>query len=142
MSSPSPVPSTWHRRLGPLNVLEWLFVSAIVVLTAGAIFFAYRFVTATDPAPLPTLSDVVRDGPRAHGYLISAADDKVVLELGNGQRREFAVRPQERDTVGLPHLESHAGARDLGFIIYYRTDAGGDYIVGAAESGVPAPGQG
>lgn len=138
----TPTTNTWQRRLGPLNVLEWAYVSAILVLTAGAIFFAFRFVTATEPPPLPTLSDVVRDGPSAHGYLISADEKKVVIELGNGQRREFVVRPQERETVGLPHLESHAGARDLGFIVYYRTDAGGDYIVGAAESGVPAPGKG
>ena len=138
----TPATDGLRRRLGPFTVLEWAYVGAIVVLTAGAVFFAYRFVTATEPAPLPTLSDVVRSGPSVHGYLVSADENTVVVELGNGKRWEFAVRPQERDTVGIPHLESHAGARDLGFIVYYRSDADGDYIVGAAESGIPMPGAG
>lgn len=138
----TPTTDRWHRRLGPLNLLEWGYVSAIVVLTAGAIFFAFRFVTATEPPPLPALSDVVRSGPSAHGYLVSAEPDKVVIELGNGQRREFAIRDAERESIGLPHLESHEGARDLGFVVYYRTDANGDYLVGAAEASIPIPGQG
>jgi hypothetical protein len=136
MSSAQSGSSVWKR----LSPVEWAYVAGILVLTVGAIFFAYRFITATDPAPLPQLSNVVRDGPSADGYLLSADEETVVIELGNGKKRTFTVRPGTGPEVGLPHLVSHAGARDLGFRIYYQTDGGRDYIVGAAETGIPQVG--
>ena len=128
--------------LGRLSLLEWGMVSALVIAVVAASVFAFRFVTATDPPPLPGVADVVRTGPAVHGYLISADDDTVVVELGNAQRREFAVRDQERARIGLPYLKHHAGTRESGFLVFYGTEAGRDYILGAIETDIPLPGQG
>ena len=131
-----------RRTAGRLTLVEWSLVSALVIAVVAASVFAFRFVTATDPPPLPGVADVVRTGPAVHGYLISADDDTVVVELGNAQRREFAVRDQERARIGLPYLKHHAGTRESGFLVFYGTEAGRDYILGAIETDIPLPGQG
>lgn len=131
-----------RRGLGGLTPLERAGVVVLAILVVAAGVFAFRFVTRTEPAPLPAVSSEVRSGPAAHGYLVSADASSVVIELGNGQRREFVVRDQERGTIGLPYLEHHAGNRETGFLIFYGTQAGRDHVIGAVETDIPLPGQG
>ena len=131
-----------RRGLGSLTPLERAGVALLAILVVAAGVFAFRFVTHTEPAPLPAVSSELRGGPAAHGYLVSADESPVVIELGNGTRREFAVRDQERGTIGLPYLEHHAGNRESGFLIFYGTEGGRDHVVGAAETDIPLPGQG
>jgi hypothetical protein len=71
------------------------------------------------------------------GYLESADLQRVVLRTAEGKRVTFRVRQQNLPTIGLEHLQSHAGVTDIGFQVYYEQQGKRRFIIGAEE--VPPP---
>lgn len=82
----------------------------------------------------------VLDGESVVGYMTSADREQVVLTMPDGSRRTFDVRPEDVDRVGIGHLASHVGFTDIGFQVFYETEDGTDYILGAREVAPPSTG--
>lgn len=74
--------------------------------------------------------------PTVDGYLISADDESVVLRTEEGEQT-FVVDPADLESVGIPHLASHAGLTDLGFRVYYEEQDGKKLIKASEE--IPPP---
>jgi hypothetical protein len=122
--------------------IEWAFLAGLAVLVLGGAIFAFSYVSKADPPPLPELPAAAQTQPSALGYIVSASDDKIVIELGNTKKRTFVVRPQDRPHVGIPYLDAHAGNRESGFLIYYERVGGTEYALGAVETEPPPFGAG
>ncbi len=116
---------------------EWAFVSGLVALVLAGAVFGFYYVSKADPPPLPTLTAAARNNPSVSGFIVSASDDKVVVQLGDGSKRTLAVRPEDLPNVGIPYLHAHAGDELSGFLVYYDSQGGNDYAVGAVETGPP-----
>jgi len=80
-----------------------------------------------------------QDYKTADGFLMSADQRGVVLQLPNGSRMVFDVREIDAATLGLEHLQSHAGYTDIGFRVYYEEKRERRFIVYAEE--IPPPTQ-
>lgn len=137
--NPHPEPALWWGRL---SRVEWAYVAGLVLVTLAGIVFAFWYVIRVNQPPPPAPSEAVRSRPSALGYLLTASDDRVVIELGNGKKRTFAVRAEDRARVGTGYLDAHSGNRDVGFLIYYTTTGNRDYAVGVVETGIPELGSG
>ena len=117
--------------------VEWAFVAGLVALVlAGAVYGVY-YVSKADPPPLPPLTATARNNPSVSGFIVSASDTKVVVQLADGSRRTLAVRPEDLPNVGVPYLHAHAGDELSGFLVYYDSSGGTDYAMGAVETGPP-----
>lgn len=77
------------------------------------------------------------DAESVVGYMTSADSEQVVLTMPDGSEREFAVRPEDARRIGIGHLASHEGFTDIGFQVFYETEDGTDYILGAQEVAPP-----
>jgi hypothetical protein len=133
---------TLRSRLGRLERTDWAYLAGLVLLTLAGIVFAVWYVARDTPTPPPPPSSSALRHPSALGYVVSADDHQVVVRLGNGRKRHFAVRPADLPRVGVRYLAAHVGNRDSGFLIYYETLAGTDYVLGALETDPPLPGAG
>lgn len=77
------------------------------------------------------------DADSVVGYMTSADQQEVVLTMPDGSERTFEVRPEDVNRVGIGHLASHVGFTDIGFEVFYETEDGTDYILGAQEVAPP-----
>lgn len=77
-------------------------------------------------------------GPSVIGFMDNVTATQVTLKMPDGTSRKFAVRPEDTAKLGLSHLASHRGFTDIGFQVFYETEGGTDYIVGASETAPPA----
>lgn len=118
--------------------VEWLFVTGLALMVLVGGFFAFRYVSKAEPPPLPALTATARTKPIAQGFIVSASDDRIVIETAKGDRRSFGVRPEDLPNVGVPYLAAHQGDELSGFLIYYDSQGGTDYAMGAVETG-PLP---
>ena len=73
------------------------------------------------------------------GFMTSADQEEVVLTMPDGRERTFEVRPEDVQQIGIGHLASHVGFTDIGFQVFYETEDGTDYILGAREVAPPRP---
>ena len=71
------------------------------------------------------------------GFLETAHRGGVVLVRPDAERIIFRVREENLPTIGIEHLASHAGYRDIGFRVYYEQKGKRRFIIGAEE--VPPP---
>jgi hypothetical protein len=124
------------------STVERAFAVGMAVLVLIGAGFAIRQVSRSDPPPLPPLTDSAQVHPIALGYLVSATDTKIVIQLGNRTKRSFVVRPADLPHVGVEYLDAHRGSRSVGFLIYYETVGGIDYALGAVETNPPPLGGG
>lgn len=128
---------------GPSQVLLFGVFLLVAALAVAALVALPRLLDGGgEDAALPQVnvgSDQSQQpqGPSVVGLMQSADDQKVVLSFPDGTTREFLVRPGEEQRIGIGHLASHAGLTDIGFRLFYETEAGKDYIVGAFETAPP-----
>lgn len=99
------------------------------VLAGGAATGCSTELPAEKSAPPASAPSVV-------GFLEEADENGLVLRMPDGSTRTFAAA--EEDVEALDHLESHAGFDDVGSRVYYRSEGGSDYAVGAEETDPPA----
>jgi hypothetical protein len=93
---------------------------------------------ADPPVIVPEETAVPYEGYESvDGFLESARYSGVVLVLPNGTREVFRVRRENLQTIGLEHLASHAGVRDIGFRVYFEQKGKRKFIIGAEE--IPPP---
>lgn len=76
-------------------------------------------------------------GPSVVGFMEAANVREVVLVMPDGSQRVFVVREQDVNRIGIGHLASHVGFTDIGFEVFYDTEDGTHYIVGAQEVAPP-----
>ena len=88
---------------------------------------------------IPTETPVAEGLATMPGYLVSADNEKVVLLTQTGGRQRFWIAPEDFDAVGVPHLASHAGFTELGFLVTYEQRGKRLYIKGAQEIAPPFP---
>jgi hypothetical protein len=84
-----------------------------------------------------TAQERIADAESVVGYMTSADDEQVVLTMPDGSKRTFAVREEDANRIGVDHLASHAGFTSIGFEVFYETEDGTDYILGAQETNPP-----
>jgi hypothetical protein len=77
--------------------------------------------------------------PTMPGYLISADNEKVMLLTETGEEQRFDIASEDFQNVGVPHLASHAGLTELGFLVTYEERDGRLYIKAAQEIDPPFP---
>lgn len=116
------VPFLRHRAAG---------LALAAALAVGAATGCSTELPAEKSAPPASGQSVV-------GFLEEADENGLVLRMPDGSTRTFAVAEQDVDALDLEHLESHAGFDDVGFRVYYRSEGGADYAVGAEETDPPA----
>lgn len=74
--------------------------------------------------------------PSVDGYLVSATAEGVLLKTRDGDQT-FAVAEQDLATIGIEHMQSHAGIQTLGFRVFYEERDGQRFIKQAME--IPPP---
>ncbi|MGH2946011.1 MAG: hypothetical protein ACRDPC_07095 [Solirubrobacteraceae bacterium] len=87
--------------------------------------------------PQDEVSEPFEGYERADGFLESASPKRVVLSTPAGEEMVFRVDPVVLPNLGIEHLASHAGLRDIGFRIYYERSGERNFIVGLPE--IPPP---
>lgn len=113
-----------------------------LALTAPLLLAACQAVPGEDDA-LPDI-DTGQDAgpdfsgkPNVVGLMVGVTTEEVTIKMPDGSDRVFKIRPEDAQGLGLGHLASHAGFTDVGFRVFYETDAGVDYILGAFETAPP-----
>jgi hypothetical protein len=113
---------------------------AILVLAATAACGGGEKSSAEKDPPvvIPEETAVPYEGYESvDGLLVSADLSRVVLASPGRGQIVFRVRQENLPTIGLEHLQSHAGFTDIGFRVYYEQQGRRRYIIGAEE--IPPP---
>ena len=74
--------------------------------------------------------------PSVDGYLISVNQRRLVLRTQQGEET-FRISLADLPTLGLPHLQSHAGITSIGFRVFYQQIGGKRFVKGAVEIAPP-----
>lgn len=75
--------------------------------------------------------------PKVAGYLVYVDNERIRLLTEDGRERSFFIAPEEFEQVGVPHLASHAGLTELGFLVTYEQRGKRNYLLGAHEIAPP-----
>jgi hypothetical protein len=112
-------------------------LAVLLVLGAGVTACGGEQEDPQVVVPQEEVSEPFEGYKRADGFLESANQKRVVLSMPDGERRVFRVDPVILPNLGLEHLQSHAGLRDIGFRVFYERRGEREFIVGSME--IPPP---
>jgi hypothetical protein len=114
-----------------------LFSTASVIVVSGLLAGCGSDDKSESLPDVVTTTVAPAGGQNVVGLLKSANNTEVVLSMPGGVTRTFKIKPEDRDSLGVPHLASHAGLTDIGFKVTYVSEGGQDYIKSASETSPP-----
>jgi hypothetical protein len=95
-------------------------------------------VPTQEATPVPT-GAAEGQYPSMPGYLLSVDNERARLLTEDGRTRSFWIAPEEFEQIGVPHLASHAGFTELGFLLTYEKRGKRNYLLSAQEIAPPFP---